>query len=87
MKEIIFIAVYFFMAGSAIFKDDENVFDKFLIAIGAISVVAIIGTAITKFINYTSNNTSTVRDIALIIACICVIIASITTVIMLTKKK
>lgn len=86
MKEIIFIAVYFYLVGFAIFKDkgDKKIFD-IIIAIGI--TVTITGMAITKFINYTSDNTSTIRDIALIIACICVIIASITTIIMLTKKK
>lgn len=86
MKEIIFIAVYFYLVGFAIFKDKEvkKIFD-ITIAIGI--AVTITGMAITNFINYTSDNTSTIKDIALIIACICVIIASITAVIVLIKKK
>lgn len=86
MKEIIFIAVYFYLVGFAIFKDKEHKKIFGVIIVVGIAVV-IIGMAITKFISYASGNTSTVRDIAVIIACICVVIASITTVIMLTKKK
>lgn len=42
---------------------------------------------VAKIIDYIGDNTSTFRDIALIIACICVIIASITAIIILIKKK
>lgn len=86
MKEIIFIAVYFYLVGFAIFKDKgvKKIFD-IIIAIGI--AVATIGMVIAKIIDYIGDNASKVRDIALIIACICVIIASITTIIMLTKKK
>ena len=91
MGLIIFIAIYFYLAGRLVFMDifrySKSRKKKFDIAIAIGSVVAIIGMVIAKIISYIGDNTSKVRDIAVIIACVCVVIASIATVIILIKKK
>lgn len=76
MKEIIFIAVYFYLAGFVVFG--VNAMNRFHAKVINIA---------KKSINYTNNNSNKVRDIAVIVVCICAVIVSITALIMVIKMK
>lgn len=74
MKEFLFILLYLYVAGFIIFG--FNAMARFHIAIA---------NGIKNLFNYTNNNSSKVRDFVVIIACICVVIASIVAVIVVAK--
>ncbi len=80
MKNIIFILIYLYIAGFIIFGLNA------MVRFHAKSRQALINT-FKKSKNYANNNTSKVRDIAVIIVCICAVIVSITALIMVIKMK
>lgn len=76
MKNIIFILIYLYIAGFIIFG--LNAMNRFHAKVINIA---------KKSINYTNNNSNKVRDIAVIVVCICAVIVSITALIMVIKMK
>lgn len=76
MKEIIFILIYLYIAGFIIFGFSTM----------ASFHLSIVG-RIKNLFDYTNNNSSKVRDYAVIIVCICAVIAMIIAIVMISKMK
>lgn len=76
IKDILFILIYLYVAGFIIFGLN-----------GMIRLHTKIANMVKKSKNYTNNNSSKVRDYAVIIVCICAVVAMIVALIMLNKIK
>lgn len=76
IKDILFILIYLYVAGFIIFGLN-----------GMIRFHTKIANLVKKSKNCINNNSSKVRDYAVIIACICAVVAMIVALIMLNKIK
>lgn len=76
MKEIIFVLIYLYVVGFIICGFSAMASFHIAIAYG-----------IKNLFDYTNNNSSKVRDYAVIIVCICAVIAMIIAIVMISKMK